>query len=205
MRSLIIICAILFTVQNVSTLPKGLTVSNPAPVLTPAVNNATKLNLSVTPPPPQLRSSASSSSVSTNAASSDTTSCTYRRQMETNSNTRLPGRLIPECRPDGKFASLQCHGEAVGGGRFCQCWDPEGNIIRAPSKKVKACDCILQRHQMTSERPRRIGAFVPQCEESGHFKKHQCHGSVGLCWCVHPTNGTQIGEKTRGLAAESCA
>lgn len=88
-------------------------------------------------------------------STSDATSCAHHRQRETNSNTRLPGRLIPECRPDGKYASLQCHGEAVGGGKFCQCWDPEGNIIRAPSKKVKACDCILQRHQLTNERPRR--------------------------------------------------
>ncbi|XP_053202074.1 U24-ctenitoxin-Pn1a-like [Panonychus citri] len=84
-------------------------------------------------------------------------------------------RLIPECRPDGKFASFQCHGAAVGGGKFYQCWDPEGNIIRGPLKKVKACGCILQRHQLTNERPRRIGAFIPACEESVHFKKHQCH------------------------------
>ena len=35
------------------------------------------------------------------------------------------------------------------------------------------------------------GAFVPQCEDDGSYKKIQCHGSTGYCWCVNE-NGVKL-------------
>ena len=29
-----------------------------------------------------------------------------------------------------------------------------------------------------------VGIYSPQCNEDGSWKKLQCHGSTGFCWCV---------------------
>ena len=43
-----------------------------------------------------------------------------------------------------------------------------------------------------------IGSFVVSCEEDGSFKKRQCHGSTGYCWCVDEKTGEKIqGTETR--------
>ncbi|RWS18678.1 HLA class II histocompatibility antigen gamma chain-like isoform X2, partial [Leptotrombidium deliense] len=41
-----------------------------------------------------------------------------------------------------------------------------------------------------------FGAFEPKCEDDGSYKKLQCHGSTGACWCSHP-NGDKKTEPTR--------
>ena len=40
--------------------------------------------------------------------------------------------------------------------------------------------------------PGLVGAYSPQCNEDGSWKRLQCHGSIGDCWCVD-----NEGEKTR--------
>ena len=40
--------------------------------------------------------------------------------------------------------------------------------------------------------PGLVGAYSPQCNEDGSWKRLQCHGSIGYCWCVN-----NEGEKTR--------
>jgi hypothetical protein len=43
-----------------------------------------------------------------------------------------------------------------------------------------------------------VGRFVPECEVSGSYKRIQCWGSVGFCWCVND-NGTEVaGTRVRG-------
>lgn len=47
-------------------------------------------------------------------------------------------------------------------------------------------------------KPGLVGAFIPQCKDSGEFEEKQCWGSTGYCWCVDE-NGSEIqGTKTRG-------
>ena len=40
--------------------------------------------------------------------------------------------------------------------------------------------------------PGLVGAYSPQCNEDGSWKRLQCHGSIGYCGCVDSE-----GEKTR--------
>ena len=46
-----------------------------------------------------------------------------------------------------------------------------------------------------------VGQFVPECEENGDFKKKQCHGSTGECWCVDVVTGEET-ENTRKSGGE---
>ena len=41
------------------------------------------------------------------------------------------------------------------------------------------------------ERKPPLGAFIPQCNEDGSYKKVQCHGSTGHCWCVDESGTKQ--------------
>ncbi len=43
-----------------------------------------------------------------------------------------------------------------------------------------------------------IGAYMPQCEDTGRFSEVQCHASTGYCWCVDPLNGKPTSELVRG-------
>ena len=42
-----------------------------------------------------------------------------------------------------------------------------------------------------------VGAYIPQCTETGEFVAKQCHGSTGYCWCVdeegEELEGTRVG------------
>ena len=37
-----------------------------------------------------------------------------------------------------------------------------------------------------------IGAYTPQCDHEGNYKKRQCWASVGSCWCVDKKSGKKI-------------
>ena len=53
--------------------------------------------------------------------------------------------------------------------------------------------------------PKLIGAFIPKCEEDGSYKKIQCHGSTGYCWCVNDKGVKQTGtEKRPGQGRPEC-
>ncbi|KAB5562577.1 hypothetical protein PHYPO_G00019510 [Pangasianodon hypophthalmus] len=41
-----------------------------------------------------------------------------------------------------------------------------------------------------------LGAFVPQCDEEGHYRSQQCHGSTGYCWCVDSRGQERVGTRT---------
>ena len=36
-----------------------------------------------------------------------------------------------------------------------------------------------------------LGAYVPQCTDTGFYHPKQCHGSTGYCWCVTRTGFKQ--------------
>uniref|UniRef100_A0A224X890 Putative ctenitoxin-like protein n=1 Tax=Megacormus gertschi TaxID=1843536 RepID=A0A224X890_9SCOR len=116
--------------------------------------------------------------------------CEVHRERE-QKNTAL-GRLIPECEENGDYKGLQCHG----GTRYCQCWDKEGHPITAPSMNVKACECHREKKVAEDKSKGMVGAFIPTCEDNGHYSKMQCWGSTGTCWCVDET-GKKTSEPTR--------
>ena len=107
--------------------------------------------------------------------------------------------LVPECNDDGTYKSFQCHPASLNGKRFCQCWTPTGDIISSPSTKTKSCSCLLKRHDARRNIPASnagaVGTNEPQCEEDGTFKKAQCNGSIGSCWCVDPLTGVKANSK----------
>ena len=59
-------------------------------------------------------------------------------------------------------------------------------------------NCVSKRDAKDGKRL--LGAFTLQCDDSGDYKKKQCHGSTGYCWCVNSKTGVEIsGTKQRGL------
>lgn len=111
---------------------------------------------------------------------------------ESKSTAPLPMRLIPECDQKGDYKPRQCFKDSS----FCACWTKTGHPVTQPSKKIKACDCLVQQHDVTKKG--NVGAFKPQCEDDGKFKKVQCHSSTGHCWCAHPETGVKTTEPKRG-------
>jgi len=127
----------------------------------------------------------------------DNSECKIAREKAQKSNSPL--KLIPNCEPSGEFSALQCHHNS----KFCQCWKPDGTPVSQPSRKTKACECILQKHVAENVNingrpvPPPVGKFIPQCNINGTFQNKQCHGSTGMCWCVDQ-KGNQKGQKVRG-------
>jgi len=58
-----------------------------------------------------------------------------------------------------------------------------------PQSAVAPCT-----EQLESSEPPLMGAFVPQCDDTGQYEPLQCHGSTGYCWCVD-TAGARISDE----------
>ncbi|CAL1285399.1 unnamed protein product [Larinioides sclopetarius] len=118
--------------------------------------------------------------------------CEKHRERESASNAPLPLRMVPECDENGDYKPMQCFRDS----NFCACWDKSGNPVTQPSGHVRSCKCLLEKH--VAENGGLIGAFKPACEEDGKYKKTQCHGSTGYCWCAHQETGEKLTEQARG-------
>ncbi|KAJ8004525.1 hypothetical protein DPEC_G00137180, partial [Dallia pectoralis] len=60
-----------------------------------------------------------------------------------------------------------------------------GVMLTDDPENHKPCEQHADRVMKNSPGGRPMpGAFVPQCNEQGHYKPLQCHGSTGHCWCV---------------------
>ena len=57
--------------------------------------------------------------------------------------SKVVGKLIPQCETNGDYSALQCHH----GSTFCQCWRKDGTPITQPSRKIKNCDCIRKKDE----------------------------------------------------------
>ncbi|GFY37236.1 u24-ctenitoxin-Pn1a [Trichonephila inaurata madagascariensis] len=99
--------------------------------------------------------------------------------------------MVPNCDANGDYMPMQC----FQGSKFCSCYDKSGNPITQPSTKLKSCKCMVQKH----EAQRLIGNFIPQCETDGTYKKTQCNGSTGYCYCVNLMTGEKKGDAKRGM------
>ncbi|XP_055953405.1 H-2 class II histocompatibility antigen gamma chain-like isoform X2 [Argiope bruennichi] len=59
-----------------------------------------------------------------------------------------------------------------------------------------ASRCEMERKfELENVRP---GRFVPRCTANGDYRKDQCNGSTGYCFCVDPKTGERVGQAKRG-------
>ncbi|GBN03455.1 hypothetical protein AVEN_122593-1 [Araneus ventricosus] len=91
--------------------------------------------------------------------------------------------MTPKCDGNGNLLPMQCfeHSE------HCVCVRKDGSMLNKPSKGLKGCQCLVTKDE--EENSGLIGAYIPQCEGDGTYKKHQCHYSTGYCYCVDPSTG----------------
>ncbi|XP_041834477.1 thyroglobulin-like isoform X3 [Melanotaenia boesemani] len=115
----------------------------------------------------------------------------------------LIGGFLPKCDENGKYQPQQCHASTG----HCWCVNKKGTekpgTRTAPGTPPVDCSTTdgPQRH---CERHRNsiqakgvlIGAFLPQCDENGHYQPQQCHGSTGHCWCVDKMGQERPGTRT---------
>lgn len=118
----------------------------------------------------------------------DKTECQRHRERELENDDKI--HLIPKCDENGDYEGLQCH--AIN--HICQCWNKAGHPLTAPSKALKACECI--REKASAEKDDLLGSYIPQCKEDGTYERKQCWGSTGTCWCVDE-KGTKTTEPKR--------
>lgn len=137
--------------------------------------------------------------------------CQEHRERELR-NRQSP--LIPECDHNGDYKDKQCHPPSADRTRFCQCWAPNGIVLSPPSKTTDTCKCLSDRYKALNpsgstdgngydsegNQRRMIGQFIPECETNGKFRKRQCQGYTGQCWCVDQMTGEQTGESLIGNA-----
>jgi nidogen (entactin) len=80
------------------------------------------------------------------------------------------------------------------------CVDKNGKVIGewVPGPDGQKLKCKCKREKADAMMTKRVGHFIPQCEDSGHYTKMQCHGSTGYCWCVDRETGEEKSETKKG-------
>ncbi|XP_067303565.1 saxiphilin-like [Pseudorasbora parva] len=112
------------------------------------------------------------------------------------------GAFVPQCDKDGQYKREQCHGSTG----YCWCVDSTGKerpgTRSPPGSPSLNCEepgrpktkCEQERDNLNGGGG--IGAFVPQCDKDGQYKREQCHGSTGYCWCVDSTGKERPGTRS---------
>lgn len=57
--------------------------------------------------------------------------------------------------------------------------------------------CAASRNRVRSG-PRVVGSYNPECDETGFYRRTQCHPSVGRCWCVDKYGVEYANTRARG-------
>ncbi|XP_049425855.1 nidogen-2 isoform X8 [Epinephelus fuscoguttatus] len=131
----------------------------------------------------------------------------------------IVGAFIPQCDSDGRYRPLQCHGSTG----HCWCVDERGReragTRTPPGTAPTDCDkpdeperpkthCEHHRDSVQTTSPEGypiVGAYVPQCDDDGHYTPLQCHGSTGHCWCVDRRGQERAGTRTSpGTRPKDC-
>ncbi|XP_067303445.1 uncharacterized protein [Pseudorasbora parva] len=121
-------------------------------------------------------------------------------EQERDGGSGLIGAFVPRCDKDGQYEREQCHGSTG----YCWCVDSTGQerpgTITPPGTPSINCEEPF-RPKTKCEQERDggsglIGAFVPRCDKDGQYKREQCHGSTGYCWCVDSTGQERPGTIT---------
>ncbi|KAK7893402.1 hypothetical protein WMY93_022554 [Mugilogobius chulae] len=141
------------------------------------------------------------------------THCEHHRdsvQTTTPEGHPVVGAYVPQCDENGQYLSQQCHGSTG----HCWCVDSSGQersgTRTSPGTPRVDCDrpvepsrpkthCEHHRDSVQTTTPEGhpiVGAYVPQCDENGHYSLQQCHGSTGHCWCVDSTGQERPGTRS---------
>ncbi|GAA6111407.1 nidogen-2 isoform X1, partial [Tachysurus ichikawai] len=119
------------------------------------------------------------------------------------------GAFIPVCDEEGRYMSLQCHGSTG----HCWCVDNRGqervgtrtppgtqptdcNAPVQPERPNTQCEQHREAEKSRVNRLDIVGAYIPQCDQEGHYRPQQCHGSTGHCWCVDSKGQERAGTRT---------
>ncbi|KAG7327949.1 hypothetical protein KOW79_007893 [Hemibagrus wyckioides] len=116
------------------------------------------------------------------------------------------GTYVPQCDEQGQYRPQQCHGSTG----YCWCVDSRGQeragTRTPPGTPAHNCDapdrpktqCEQHRDSTRTEVDGLPvhGAYVPQCDEQGHYRPRQCHASTGHCWCVDSRGQERAGTRT---------
>ncbi|CAK6432078.1 unnamed protein product [Pipistrellus nathusii] len=86
-----------------------------------------------------------------------------------------PGSFSCRCQPGYLGDGLQCTPDSTSG--------------------LKTCERQQRAAQAQHLYPG-VRIHIPQCDEQGHFRPLQCHGSTGFCWCVNPDGHEIPGTRT---------
>ncbi|XP_063733649.1 nidogen-2 isoform X2 [Eleginops maclovinus] len=146
----------------------------------------------------------------------------HRDSVQTSSPEGYPvvGAYVPQCDDNGQYTPSQCHGSTG----HCWCVDNRGQeragTRTSPGAQPKDCDrpdeperpnthCEHHRDSVQTTSPEGypvVGAYVPQCDDSGQYISLQCHGSTGHCWCVDSRGQERAGTRTSpGAPPTDCA
>ncbi|XP_051915040.1 uncharacterized protein nid2a isoform X4 [Hippocampus zosterae] len=119
----------------------------------------------------------------------------------------LAGAYVPQCDANGNYTPQQCHGSSG----HCWCVDSQGQErsgtrtppgatpfdCEKPERPKSHCEQHRESIQTTSPEGHQLaGAYVPQCDNNGHYTPRQCHGSSGHCWCVDSQGQERSGTRT---------
>ncbi|XP_049425849.1 nidogen-2 isoform X2 [Epinephelus fuscoguttatus] len=145
----------------------------------------------------------------------------HRDSVQTTSSEGYPlvGAYVPQCDAEGQYTPLQCHGSTG----HCWCVDSRGQeragTRTSPGAPPTDCDkpdeperpkthCEHHRDSVQTTSPEGypiVGAYVPQCDDDGHYTPLQCHGSTGHCWCVDRRGQERAGTRTSpGTRPKDC-
>jgi hypothetical protein len=109
----------------------------------------------------------------------------------------MPGSYKPQCTPKGHYQLIQRHGSTG----YSWCVNPtsgvkiEGTEV-APGEGQPACPaCVVLLAKASNQML--IGAYRPQCDAAGLFKRVQISASTGMAWCADPATGQKTSTAQR--------
>ena len=144
-----------------------------------------------------------SDSGSDNTLCCATSTCGQQCLPAFNTPYHQPVLKCPELVPDTIDACYEeCGGEmgeCSGLDELC-CYNGCGHSCTTGVRVTPACQANLDSRNGTHL----IGAYVPQCDETGDFTPVQCHGSTGYCWCVRPDTGEPVGRTPVRFSQPEC-
>jgi hypothetical protein len=105
----------------------------------------------------------------------------------------MPGYSKPQCTTKGNYQLIQYHASTG----FSYCVNPDsglkidGTEVPPGENRRPACPACATLLAQGLERIL-VGAYRPQCDINGQFKKLQISASTGFAWCADPITGNKI-------------